>query len=236
MKTVEPIFAHVVDNSPNAGQYTDRHEAMEFLKEFGIKLAKDDIFANILPNMLELTDYEEQYMTAEEYKKRGFQGVASANLMGLSSHQVLDDFVFNHPVFGLRNKESEAARKAGCEFCYLIAPSSSRPTSESILPLTDTGKYQIELTCMYPPNSGSKCPQVLKKVKEMFRRRAIALGDNPTQYSNTPSCDLKGQFGDRYFSPGVYDRLLKAKRLWDPENIFNHCQSIGNNNQNCCPQ
>ena len=100
MKKVEPVFAHLVDNSLNAGKYTDRHEAMEFLKEFGVKLAKDDIFANILPNMLELTDYEEQYMSREEIKKRGFQGVASANLMGLSSQHILDDFIFNHPVFG----------------------------------------------------------------------------------------------------------------------------------------
>ena len=41
--------------------------------EYGVKLAKDDLFANILPNMLELTDYEEQYMTPEERKHRGFQ-------------------------------------------------------------------------------------------------------------------------------------------------------------------
>ena len=38
-----------------------------------MKLAKDDLFANILPNMLELSDYEEQYMTPEERKNRGFQ-------------------------------------------------------------------------------------------------------------------------------------------------------------------
>ena len=41
--------------------------------EYGVKLAKDDLFANILPNMLELTDYEEQYMTPKERKNRGFQ-------------------------------------------------------------------------------------------------------------------------------------------------------------------
>ena len=99
-KKVEPIFVQLVDNSPYAGRYTDRHDAMEFLKEFGITLAKDDIFANVLPNMLELSDYESQYMTKEEYKRRGFQGVASANLMALSSQAILDDFVFTHPVFG----------------------------------------------------------------------------------------------------------------------------------------
>ena len=73
MKSVEPIFVHVVDNSPYAGRYTDRHKAMEFLKSFGIKLAKDDIFANILPNMLDLTDYETQYMSDNEIRERGFQ-------------------------------------------------------------------------------------------------------------------------------------------------------------------
>ena len=73
---------------------------MEFLKQYGIKLAKDDIFANVLPNMLELSDYESQYMSKEEIKKRGFQAVASANLMGLSSQHILDEFVFHHPVFG----------------------------------------------------------------------------------------------------------------------------------------
>merc|ERR1711971_64147 len=73
MQKVEPVFAQLVDNSPNAGRYTKRHDAMEFLKEYGVKLAKDDLFANILPNMLELTDYEEQYMTPEERKIGGFR-------------------------------------------------------------------------------------------------------------------------------------------------------------------
>jgi hypothetical protein len=32
MKKLEPVFAQLVDNSPNAGRYTNRHDAMEFLK------------------------------------------------------------------------------------------------------------------------------------------------------------------------------------------------------------
>ena len=51
---------------------------------------------------------------------------------------------------------------------------------------------------MYPPNVGSRCPTVLKNVKEKFRRKAIKQGDRPTQYANTPSCDLKTKFGNRY--------------------------------------
>ena len=99
-KKVEPIYVQLVDNSPYAGRYTDRHKAMKFLEEFGIKLAKDGIFANVLPNMLSLDDYESQYMSKKEFQKRGYQGVASANLMGLSSKAILDEFVFTHPVFG----------------------------------------------------------------------------------------------------------------------------------------
>ena len=37
----------------------------------------------------------------------------------------------------------------------------------------------------------------------------------------------------RYYNPGVYEKLLYTKRIWDPYNKFNHCQSIGN--ESCCP-
>ena len=162
-------------------------------------------------------------------------------------------------LIGLKYKETAQARKAGCEFCYLIVPSSNRPPEKQILPLTFSGTYQVELTCMFPPDVGSKCPKVLKRLKEKWRRKAIKLGDRPTQYSNTPSCDKKTRFSERYlckkiftssiqfltwiyllfqfryFSPGIYEELLRTKRQWDPENKFNHCQSIGNNDENCCP-
>ena len=245
MKRIEPLFIHLVDNNPNAGTYTNRRKARNFLEEYGIKMANwlllDEttamyrIFANILPNMLQLTDYEEQYMTPAEIKKRGFQGIVSANLMGLSSQHILDDFIFNHTVFGLKNKESEFARQAGCDFCCLVVGSSSRSPKNPIFKLTQTGKYQMDLTCNYPPNVGSRCPTVLKNIKEKFQRKAIKLGDSPTQYANTPSCDINSKFQNRYYNPGVYDRLLKTKNLWDPDNIFNHCQSIGNQDENCCP-
>ena len=53
--------------------HTNYNKYVFLFSEYGVKLAKDDLFANILPNMLELTDYEEQYMTPEERKNRGFQ-------------------------------------------------------------------------------------------------------------------------------------------------------------------
>ena len=31
-----------------------------------------------------------------------------------------------------------------------------------------------------------------------------------------------------------YPRLLKIKKYWDPENIINHCYSVGSTDQECC--
>ena len=57
------------------------------------------------------------------------------------------------------------------------------------------------------------------------------------QYTNTPSCDRGlGHFGDRYWGRENYQRLLRIKGQWDPQNVFHHCQSIGSSpNSNCCP-
>ena len=33
-----------------------------------------------------------------------------------------------------------------------------------------------------------------------------------------------------------YPRLLKIKKYWDPENIINHCYSVGSTDQECCVQ
>ena len=44
---------------------------------------------------------------------------------------------------------------------------------------------------------------------------------------------LKFIFIYRYWG-NSYPRLLKIKKFWDPENIFNYCQSIGSTNEQCC--
>ena len=46
---------------------------------------------------------------------------------------------------GLKYKDSKMARKAGCEFCYLIVPSSTRSPNNPIFKLTNTGNYQAYL-------------------------------------------------------------------------------------------
>ena len=236
-KSVEPVYLLLVDNDPYASRNPNKQKALDFLKEFGLNLALNSFFTNLLPSAAGLGDYESVYMSPQEYNSRGFQGIASANLMGISNLSIIRDILFNHPTFGLKYKEKIQARKAGCEFCFFVIHSSNRSPQNQIFNLTFSGKFQLELSCLFPPYVGSKCPKVLRNIKEQWRRKSIQIGDRPTQYYNIPSCDkdktLKS--GERYFNPDVYEELLKTKRQWDPENKFYHCQSIGNDNENCCP-
>ena len=81
----------MVDMNPKAGRYTNRKKAYEFLKEYGIKLALDGLFSEMIPNNHQnVGDYERLYMTDSkdltktglEFKRRGFQPIATANMLG----------------------------------------------------------------------------------------------------------------------------------------------------------
>ena len=37
----------------------------------------------------------------------------------------------------------------------------------------------------------------------------------------------------RYFG-GNYERLLRVKEFWDPDNFINHCHSVGSTVEDCC--
>lgn len=111
-RRVDPIFVSIVDN--RGIPETNRFAAFDFLKSYGLKLAKSDGFvANLLPNMFELHDYESVYFTKREYRRKGYQAVASANMMGLSSLHALDKFVLDHPVFGKLNPTSPSPSSRG---------------------------------------------------------------------------------------------------------------------------
>ncbi len=61
-------------------------------------------------------------------------------------------------------------------------------------------------------------------------------GDIPTQYLNTPTCDYRGDFGNRYWGLKNYPTLEYTKKHWDPDNVFHFCQSVGSSDEFCCPQ
>ena len=225
----------MVDMRPNAGRFTDRRKAYEFLKSYEIKIALDGFLADFIPpNAQELGDYEQLYLSHEEFKQRGFQAISSANMLGISSLQTFKNFLLYHPIFGLHNRASKKSLKSGCEFCFFAIVASHRLANQNI-PVVMKGPFSYELSCLYPRKEGSKCSNLMKNIKENLRSKSLQNGDKPFQYLNTPSCDLKDSFKNRYFRPGVYEKLLRTKHYWDPKNRFNHCHSIGNDNENCCP-
>ena len=234
-KGVEPVLVQMVDLTPKIGRFTERRKAYEFLKSYQIKIALDGFLADFIPpNAQELGDYEQLYLSHEEFKQRGFQAISSANMLGISSLQTFKNFLLYHPIFGLHNRASKKSLKSGCEFCFFAIVASHRLANQNI-PVVMKGPFSYELSCLYPRKEGSKCSNLMKNIKENLRSKSLQNGDKPFQYLNTPSCDLKDSFKNRYFRPGVYEKLLRTKHYWDPKNRFNHCHSIGNDNENCCP-
>ena len=218
--------------SPEAGRFTDRQKVFAFLKQYKIKIALQGWLADLVPKHVQIHNYENYYMTDFEFKSRGFQAITSANLVGISSLQRLEKLLFYHPTFGVFGKNSNVQNISGCEFCFLIAVFTKRKQNEHTLPINLPGPFHFELTCMFPKQDKfNKCPRILREIKQ-------SLSSYQTfnfQYPNTPSCDANSSFKSRYFAPNAYEKLVQIKKFWDPHNKFNHCQSVGNDLENCCP-
>ena len=43
----------------------------------------------------------------------------------------------------------------------------------------------------------------------------------------------ESDWGERYWEN--YSKLQTMKNTWDPNNVFNHCHSVGSTNNTCCP-
>ena len=198
-----------------------------------------------------LYDYEALYRTSNEREKSGPRPAASANFFNLTNILSISDVLFNHPLFGFKNLDTRLSVKSECEFCWMgitainsdqiaklstpIWSASSVTTSNDVIP-NDIGNFQLEITCQYKQNVNSRCPKVLNRAKTLMRNLALRNEEKLTQYWNTPTCDESNDFWMRYWSPKNYNVLLKAKRVWDPINVFNHCQSIGSTDEKCCPK
>ena len=48
-----------------------------------------------------------------------------------------------------------------------------------------------------------------------------------------PGYVLESDWGLRYWED--YSGLMSMKNHWDPENMFNHCHSVGSTDNTCCP-
>ena len=70
------------------------------------------------------------------------------------------------------------------------------PTKDLLIQIAE-GNFAVALECWYKPHSKSRCPKVVRHAKTLFGNSATRHGEKLTQYSNTPSCDLTGDFHER---------------------------------------
>ena len=243
---------YIVDNYPVKNQVrTNKDAAYAFLKNYKMKLAVDgkitDHFQSATGNV---ENYQSAYHTTEQMKRLGIRPFVSASFWNATSVLSFSKLFMNHPLFGLKNMDSRKSAASECEFCWFaitainsdqindlsipISSSTSYTTANDVLPV-DRGNIQADVTCMYKPQTNSRCPKVVKRAKTLMMNEAIRHGEKLTQYLNTPSCDKDKSFTKRYWNKKNYNMLLNAKKYWDPSNVFNHCQSVGNNDEHCCP-
>ena len=82
----------------------------------------------------------------------------------------------------------------------------------------------------------SECSAIVNDIKERIEAKAEAIDPTYTKYVNFPSCS-NPSWAEKYWGSGV-STLETIKTEWDPDNLFNHCQSIGSSpvsGQGCCP-
>ena len=99
---------------------------------------------------------------------------------------------------GLRNanKRQEQKRSFECEFCFMSLYQTKGPDPNDIFMLA--GNYGAQMECWYVPRTHSKCPRIVRRVKDLARNLALRnSGDILTQYSNTQTCDSTKDFENR---------------------------------------
>ena len=249
-RAIANIF--MVDNYPVKNQQrTNKDAAYAFLKYYKMKLAVSgkitDSFQVPTGNV---HNYQSGYQTMDEINRMKPRPFVSASLMNLTNILSLSKLFMKHPLFGLSNMGSRKAAESECEFCVFafgavnsdqinelstpIWSKSSFTTAEDVRPV-DVGNIQADLTCTYKPKINSRCHKVVERAKTLMQNEALRHGEKLTQYVNTPSCDSTKPYTQRYWNPENYEMLLKAKKYWDPDDVFNYCQSIGSEDRNCCP-
>merc|ERR1712098_441909 len=86
---------------------------------------------------------------------------------------------------------------------------------------------QILFACLRMP-----MPTVPTSSRGSRIRLRTTSGSAYSKYANFPSCS-ESDWGERYWEN--YSQLQTIKNTWDPNNVFNHCHSVGSNNNTCCP-
>ena len=176
-----------------------------------------------------------------EVQPQGEYNLAGVNLDGMVDTSALQNVFFNNQFFGVKRRNNQMFRDIGCDYCFWTIHFRNR--QQFLSPHTDptistnTGdnlKHGVDsnLVCLFR-DRWSQCPREIIRIKKRMESYLNRSKLPYSKYINWPSCDSSDWMW-RYWGQN-YHRLLTAKQFWDPENVFNHCQSVGSQDNECCP-
>jgi len=233
-----PLFLTITDIRKNAGEHTDPIEATRYLQKFGVNLVYTkpaivrslDSFGRYLYNM---NIDEQEVQTPGEYN------LAGVNLGGMSDTTALEEVFFFNPSFGTKRANNQMFREIGCDYCFWTIHFRNRQSFPShkhpIATNTDrnlVNGVDSNLVCLFK-NKWSECPKEIIRIKKSMENRLKKYKLSYSKYYNYPSCD-SDDWMFRYWGEN-YNQLLEIKSYWDPDNVFNFCQSVGSTDNSCCP-
>jgi len=255
-KTAFPVQVMVTDMRLGAGTTTSPVPAVNYLKDNGVNVLLDNYFNYIALRPLMsagaqgsvhyLVDRFSNYVYEEIEKEQeswqpGVWSSISLNYGSLETTSAFAQDFLNDQYVGMRRNLFLAQEVKGCSFCFWMVHFRNRQRQTKIseeFPIstrTDTqqpSSVEINLTCMFAPDQTS-CPDVVNGIRTNIDSRLT--GKSYSKYYNFPSCSKQGtDWRNLYWGSNV-DQLMSIKNYWDSKDMFNHCQSLTNNDVSCCP-
>lgn len=236
-----PLFLTVTDIRQGAGQLTDPVEAQRYLESKDVDLVYRSEALNRVLDKFGRYLYE-MNIDEQETQPPGEYNLAGVNLGAMEDTTALEDVFFNNPNFGVRRENNQMFRTIGCDYCFWTIHFRNRqqilakqdPRLQFSTNTDNNLKQGVDsnLVCLFK-NRWSECPLEVIKVKKSMEHVLDKYDLKYSKYYNYPSCDST-DWMFRYWGKN-YNRLLAIKSRWDPENVFNHCQSVGSTDNSCCP-
>jgi len=238
-----PVFLTVTDIRSQATRTTNVIRAADYVKSKGVRLVMRNNFMLILFHIFAEVLYEANIIEQEQWEAGEYQ-LASLNFGSLDSHAAFEDVFFNDPNFGNKRSDFLKSVNDGCDYCFWMIHYRNRQYQTPISALNPISTERSEekpdsldtnLVCMFKDPT-SDCSAIVNDIKERIEAKAEAIDPTYTKYVNFPSCS-NPSWAEKYWGSGV-STLETIKTEWDPDNLFNHCQSIGSSpvsGQGCCP-
>jgi len=236
-KSSYPVPLTVTDIRVSAQHKTDPNAAADYLKSQGVKMVFVlDIVTNVFHQFAEYL-YGNNMQEQQDWEP-GKYYLASLNFGSLADSSSFSDIFFNDPSFGVRRSNFLEFSTHGCDYCFWMIHYRNRQRETSIaqeVPIStrtdESLHYSLDtnIVCMFT-DANADCPNIIKRVKTQIENNLS--GSTYSKYANFPSCS-ESDWGERYWEN--YSKLQTMKNTWDPNNVFNHCHSVGSTNNTCCP-